>query len=125
VEIKWPKYLTVKELAVSELIVCSIACLILLPFEKIEVENVNIEWASLCLLLGIMVSIEAVLFFEIQSKRGALFCSVADYIATISGVLFGVILFSETANILMLLSILMVLVSTMIVNQSEPKKHAS
>jgi drug/metabolite transporter (DMT)-like permease len=120
VETKWPDSLDAKELALAELMCCSLVCLALLPFQAINLNPINSDWALLCLLLGAMVSLEAVLYFTIQDKKGAVFCSFADYIATIAGVLSGAYILGETASLLIWPALALVLASTWISNTAKP-----
>lgn len=120
VETKWPDNLGAKELALAELICCSAVCFALLPFQSFEAKQLETDWALLCLLLGGMVALEAVLYFIIQERKGAVFCSFADYIATIAGVLSGAFILGENATLLIWPAVALVLISTWISNIAEP-----
>lgn len=119
VEDKWPDALQAKELALAELICCSLICLVIFPTQYTEGLNYDKEWLLLSVVLGGMVALEAVLYFVIQERKGALFCSFADYIATITGVLSGVYLLDEGASNLIWTAVALVLVSTWISNTEE------
>ena len=86
VDVKWPADLRPNELAIGELFCCTTICAVLVLVKAFDLDFIGFLWVLMVLILGGMAAIEAILYFKIQARKGAIFCSFADYIATITGV---------------------------------------
>ncbi len=116
VDVKWPLGIRPSELAVGELFICTTACVAIVWWHGVNFEKLDSTWYFLALMLGCLASLEAILYFNIQEKKGAVFCSFAEYIATIMGVLLGVLLFDETTSLLIILAVILVITSAWVAN---------
>ena len=102
-------------------IICMIILLPSLFFEDTRVIlGFNKEIADFSiLLLGIIEAICFSLQMYLITRSGAVFASQVGYIVTISGVIWGIIIFNETHSSLVFLSLILVLMGLLLVN---PKK---
>ena len=71
------------------------------------------------LLLGVIEAICFSLQMYLITRSGAVFASQVGYIVTISGVIWGIIIFNETHSSLVFISLILVLMGLLLVN---PKK---
>lgn len=120
VEVRWPHGLRPSELASMELLACSLLCIPVLAVVDTQIINIDLNWWMWVLALGFMTALEAVLYFKVQANRGAVFCSIADYIATISGVLAGAIFFLEQTSWIIVVSIVLVISASWLCHRDEP-----
>ncbi len=116
VDVNWPLGIRPSELAAGELFICSMVCCVLVLWHGIDFDVLDTKWVFLVLMLGCLTSLEAILYFNLQEKKGAVFCSFSEYIATIMGVLLGVILFGEVTSVLVILAVILVITSAWVAN---------
>jgi len=125
VDVKWPKGLQPNELAVGELFICSLLSLVVVMLHGFNLEPVDLTWVMMTGLLGCLTAIEALLYFNLQAKKGAIFCSFSDYIATITGVILGAVLFDESTSALVILALALVILAAWFANSHSHRQPTS
>jgi len=65
------------------------------------------------------------LYFNLQAKKGAIFCSFSDYIATITGVILGAVLFDESTSALVILALALVILAAWFANSHSHRQPTS
>ena len=84
------------------------------PFQKIEFSIIA---------LGLITAVAYTLFIYLITNAGAVFASNVGYVVTISGVIWGIVLFQETHSYWVWLSLITMIIGLSLVSPRRKKKY--
>ena len=128
----WPKTMTPIQAGSGEMAIGLIIIMSLLAGQLLwqgdvawqAIAAVKQDQWGLIFAMGILSTSGAILYFTVQYLAGAVFTSQSNYVTTVAGVLWGVVIFAESLNVWIGLSIVALLVANRFIDTDNRRQES-